>query len=122
MFEIDAIHSFIFASCANALGLKMKMVENLLLIKSPMGMNYRVDRICKGCVITLADKVYKVDLRILDMSRYSVILEMDWLAVYRTLIDCHHSKIIFYLLDGFEIYFVDENYVSLPFLQFNPCY
>ena len=73
--------------------------------------------------MTLANKVYKVDLRILDMSGYNVILEMDWLAVYRTLIDCHCSRIIFYLLDGFEIYFIDENCVSLTFFfQFDPCY
>ncbi|RVX13480.1 Retrovirus-related Pol polyprotein from transposon 17.6 [Vitis vinifera] len=41
--------------------------ENLLLIESPMGTNSRVDRICKGCVITLADRALNVDLRILDM-------------------------------------------------------
>ena len=75
------------------------MVENLLLIKSPMGTNYRVDRICNGCVITLADRALKVDLRILDMIRYDVILEMDYLIVYRALIDCHHRRIIFCLPD-----------------------
>ena len=67
--------------------------------------------------MTLENKVYKVDLRILDMSGYNVILEMDWLAVYRALIDCHCSRIIFYLLDGFEIYFIDENCVSLTFFS-----
>ena len=67
--------------------------------------------------MTLENKVYKVDLKILDMSGYNVILEMDWLAVYKTLIDCHCSRIIFYLLDGFEIYFIDENCVSLTFFS-----
>ena len=115
MFEIDAIHSFIFASCANALGLKMKMVENLLLIKSPMGMNYRVDRICKGCVITLVNRALKVDLRILDMIGYDVILGMDWLTVYRALIDFHRRKIIFCLPDKFEVCFVGGKCVNMPF-------
>ena len=59
-----------------------------------MGTNSRVDRICKGCIITLANKV---DLRILDMTGYDVILGMDWLTVYRVLIDCHHRRIIFCL-------------------------
>ncbi|RVW41678.1 Retrovirus-related Pol polyprotein from transposon 17.6 [Vitis vinifera] len=77
-------------------------VENLLLIESPMGSNSRVDRICKGCVITLADRALNVDLRILDMTRYDVILGMDWLIVYRALIDCHRRMIIFCLPDGFE--------------------
>ena len=59
-----------------------------------MGTNSRVDRICKGCIITLANKV---DLRILDMTGYDVILGMDWLTVYRVLIDRHHRRIIFCL-------------------------
>ncbi|WKA06911.1 hypothetical protein VitviT2T_024789 [Vitis vinifera] len=37
----------------------MEKIENLLLIKSPMGTNSRVDRICKGCIITLADRALK---------------------------------------------------------------
>ena len=68
LFDTGATHSFISASCANALGLKSERVENLLLIESPMGTNSRVDRICKGCVITLADRALNVDLRILDMT------------------------------------------------------
>ena len=91
-----------FASCTNALGLKTEMVENLLLIESPMGTNSRVDRICKGCVITLADRALNV-LRILDMTGYDVILGMVWLMVYRALIDCHRRRIIFCLLDGFKV-------------------
>ncbi|RVX02391.1 RNA-directed DNA polymerase-like [Vitis vinifera] len=108
LFDTGATHSFISASCANALGLKSERVENLLLIESPMGTYSRVDRICKGCVITLADRALNVDLRILDMIGYDVILGMDWLAVYRALIDCHCRRIIFCLPDGFEDVFPNE--------------
>ena len=122
LFDTGATHSFISASCANALGLKSERVENLLLIESPMGTNSRVDRICKGCVITLADRALNVDLRILDMTGYDVILGMDWLAVYRAVIDCHHRRIIFCLPEGFEVCFVGGKCVSLPFSQSDPCY
>ena len=115
LFDTGAIHSFIYASYANALGLKMEMIENLLLTESPMGTNSRVDRICKGYVITLADKALKVNLRILDMTGYDVIMGMDWLIVYRALIDCHHHKIIFCLLEGFKVYFVMGKCASLHF-------
>ncbi|WJZ91043.1 hypothetical protein VitviT2T_010152 [Vitis vinifera] len=122
LFDTGVTHSFISTSCANALGLKSERVENLLLIESPMGMNSKVDRICKGCVITLADRALNVDLRILDMTGYDVILGMDWLAVYRALIDCHRRRIIFCLPDGFEVCFVGEKCVSLPFSQSDLCY
>ncbi|RVW83324.1 Retrovirus-related Pol polyprotein from transposon 17.6 [Vitis vinifera] len=78
----------------SALGLKTERVENLLLIESLMGKNSRVDRICKGCVITLADRALKVDLRILDMTGYDVILGMNWLTVYKALLDYHRRRII----------------------------
>ena len=55
LLDTSATHSFISTSCANALGSKTERLENLLLIESPMGTNSRIDRICKGYVITLAD-------------------------------------------------------------------
>ncbi|KAL6331976.1 hypothetical protein AAG906_020329 [Vitis piasezkii] len=109
LFDTGATHSFISHL-------------NLLLIESPMGTNSRVDRICKGCVITLADRALNVDLRILDMTGYDVILGMDWLAVYRAVIDCHRRRIIFCLPEGFEVCFVGGKCVSLPFSQSDPCY
>ena len=60
-----------------------------------MGTNCRVDRLCKGCIITLADRALKVDLRILDMTGYDVILGMNWLTVYKALLDYHRRRIIF---------------------------
>ena len=118
LFDTRATHSFI----SDSLGLKMEMVENMLIIESPMGVNSRVDRICKGCVITLAYIELQVDLRVLDMTGYDVILGMDWLIVYRALIDCQVRKIICWLPNGFEICFVGRKCVSLPFSLSDPCY
>ena len=122
MFDTGATHYFIFTSCAYVLGFKTEMIEKLLYIKSPMGMNSRVYKICKGCVITLANKKLHVDLRVLDMIRYDVILGMDALAVYKIFIDCHHCRIIFCLLDGFKICFVKGKCVSLSFTMSDLCY
>ena len=90
----------------------MERVENSLLIESPMGMNSRVDKICKKCVITLTDRALRVDLRVLDMFEYDVVFGMDWLLVHRALIDCHRRRIIFCIPDGFEICFVGGKCVS----------
>ena len=38
-----------------------------------------------------------MNFRILDMTGYDVILGMDWLTVYRALVDCHCRRIIFSL-------------------------
>ena len=86
---------FISASCVDSLGLKVERAENSLLIKSLMGMNSSVDKICKKCVITLTVRAIRIDMRVLEIFGYDVILGMDWLSVYRDLIDCHHRRIIF---------------------------
>ena len=59
---------FIFASCADSLGLKAEIVEKSLLIESLVGMNSRVDKICKECMITLPDRALHVNLRVLDVT------------------------------------------------------
>ncbi|RVW17664.1 Retrovirus-related Pol polyprotein from transposon 17.6 [Vitis vinifera] len=56
--------------------------------------------------LLVEDRALNVDLRILDMTGYDVILGMDWLAVYRAVIDCHRRRIIFCLPEGFELAFV----------------
>lgn len=122
LFNTSVTHSFISTSCVNVLGLKTKMVENLIFIESLMGMNSKVDIICKGCVIVLANRALQVDLRILDMNGYNVILGMNWLLVYRALIDCYCPRIKFCLPYGFDICFVGRKCVSFPFTQSDMCY
>ena len=61
-------------------------------------------------------------MRVPNMTGYDVILGMDWLTVYRVLIDCHRRRIIFCLLDGFKVCFVGGKCLSLPFSQSDPCY
>ena len=121
LFDTGATHSFISTSCVESLGLKAEIVENSLLIESPMGMNSRVGKIGKKCVITLVDRALRVNLRVLDMFGYDVIFGMDWLSVYRSLIDCHYRRIILYFSYGFEIFFVGGKFVSSPFIPFDPC-
>ncbi|RVW59177.1 Transposon Tf2-2 polyprotein [Vitis vinifera] len=72
--------------------------------------------------LLVEDRALNVDLRILDMTGYDVILGMDWLTVYRAVIDCHRRRIIFCLPEGFEVCFVGGKCVSLPFSQSDPCY
>ena len=41
-----------------------------------------------------------VDLRILDMSEFDVIFGMDWLTVYKVVIDCERRRVTAYTQDG----------------------
>ena len=46
LFDYGGSHSFITASCVEALGLEVKTLEKLLYVNSPLGTRVSVDQIC----------------------------------------------------------------------------
>ena len=46
-----------------------------------------------------------VDLRIMDMSEFDVIFGMDWLTVYKVVIDCERRRVTAYTQDGTRMVF-----------------
>ena len=55
-----------------------------------------------------------VDLRIMDMSKFDVILGMDWLTVYKVVIDCEHRRVTAYTQDGTRVVFQGGKHGILP--------
>ena len=49
--------------------------------------------ICRGCELEISGTLLIMDLSIMDMSEFDVILGMDWLTAYRTVIDCEHMRV-----------------------------
>ena len=43
---------------------------------------------CRGCVISLDDLWFEVDLIVILMSEFDIILGMDWLSSYHVSIGC----------------------------------
>ena len=56
-------------------------------MNSPLGFRTRISTICRGCELEISGTLLTVDLRIMNMSEFDVILRMDWLTVYRVVID-----------------------------------
>ena len=55
-----------------------------------------------------------VDLRILDMSEFDVIFGMDWLTVYKVVIDCERRRVTAYTQDGTLVVFQGGKHDILP--------
>ena len=55
-----------------------------------------------------------MDLRIMDMSEFEVILKMDWLIVYRVIIDYERRRITAYTQDGTRVVFQGDKHDILP--------
>ena len=114
LFDYSALHSFIVASCVKELGLEVETLEKSLHVSSPLGTRVRVDMICRGCELEISGILLTVDLRVMDMSKFDVILGMDWLTAHRVVIDCDRRRVIAYTQDGIRVMFQGDKHDALP--------
>ena len=77
MFDFGVSHSFIVASCVKELGLEVETLEKSLHVSSPIGTRVSVDMICRDCELEIFRILLTVDLRVMEMSKFDVILGMD---------------------------------------------
>ena len=114
LFDSGASHSFIVASCVRVLGLEVKTLDEPLHVSSPLGTKVRIDRICWGCELEIFRILLTVDLQIMDMSKFEVILGMDWLKAHRVVIDCDRMRVTTYTPDGTCVVFQGNRHDVSP--------
>ena len=68
----------------------------------------------RGCELEISGTLLTVDLRIMDMSEFDVILVMDWLTVYRVVIDCERRRVTAYTQDSTRMVFQRDKNDILP--------
>ena len=78
------------------LGLEVEALEEPLYVSSPLGIRERIGMICRGCELEISGTLLTVDLRIMDMSKFDVIMGMDWLTTYKVIIDCERRRVTAY--------------------------
>ena len=78
------------------LGLEVEALEDPLYVTSPLGIRVRIGMICRGYELEISGILLTVDLRVIDMSEFDVILEMDWLIAYRVVINCERRRVTAY--------------------------
>ena len=96
------------------LGLEVETLEEPLYVSSPLGIRVRIGMICRGCELEILGTLLTVDLRIMDMSDFDVILEMDWLTAYRVIIDCERRRVTAYKKDGTRVVFQGYKHDIFP--------
>ena len=83
-------------------------------MSSPLGIRARIRIISRGYELEISGTLLTVDLRILDMSKFDVILGMDWLIAYRIVIDCERRRVTAYTQDGTRMVFQRDKNDILP--------
>ena len=89
-------------------------LRGAFVVSSPLGIRVRIGMIYHGCELEISGTLPTVDLRIMDMSKFNVILGMDWLTAYRIVIDCERSRVTAYTQDGTRVVFQEDKHDILP--------
>ena len=97
------------------LGLEVETLKEPLYVSSPLGIRERIRMICRGCELEISGTLLTVDLRIMDMSKFDVILGMDWLTAYKIVIDCERRRVTAYTQDGTRMVFQGDKHDILPY-------
>ena len=92
----------------------LETLEESLYVSPPLGIRARIGTICRGCELEISGTLLTVDLRIMDMSEFDVIFRMDWLTVYRVVIDCERRRVTAYTHDGTRVVFQGGKHDILP--------
>ena len=96
------------------LGLEVETLEEPLYVSSPLGIRARIRMIGRGCELEISGTLLTVDLRIMDMSKFDVILGMDWLIAYKIVIDGERRRVTAYTQDGTRVAFQGNKHDILP--------
>ena len=114
LFDSGASHSFIAALVVIKLCLEVEALEEPLYVSSPLGIKARIGMICRGCEQEISGILLTVDLRVMDMSEFDNILRMNWLTVYRVVIDCERMRVTAYTQDGTRAVFHGDKHDIFP--------
>ena len=75
-FKLDALNSFIVASCVIGLDLEVKAFREMMR-NSSLGCRVRVSQMCRDRESGISVILLMVDLRVVDVASVDVILDMD---------------------------------------------
>ena len=92
----------------------LETLEKPFYVTSQLGIRERIGMICRGCELEISGTLLTANLNIMDMSEFDVIPGMDWLTVYRDVIDCERRRVTAYTQDGTRVVFQGGKHDILP--------
>ncbi|XP_070005711.1 uncharacterized protein [Nicotiana sylvestris] len=94
LFDPGSTYLYVSSLFARFLVISPEPLGTLVHVSTLVGDSMVVDRIYQSCVVTFYGFETRSDLMLLDMIDFQVILGMDWLSPYHTVLDCHAKTIL----------------------------
>ena len=114
LFDSGASHSFVAASSVDVLGLEVEILDESLHVSSPLGNRVRIDQICRDSELEISGILLTVDLRVMDISDFDVILDMDWLTAHRVVMDRNRRWVTTYTQGSIVLCFRGTSMMLYP--------
>ena len=96
------------------MGKDLLRLRGAMFVSSPLEVRARIGTIGRGCELEISETLLTVDLRVMNMSQFDVILGMDWLTVYKVVIDFERRRVTAYTQDGTRVIFQGGKHDILP--------
>ncbi|XP_070010177.1 uncharacterized protein [Nicotiana sylvestris] len=93
LFDPRSTYSYVSSMFARFLVISPEPLGTPVHVSTPMGDSVVVDRIYLSYMVTFCGFETREDLLLLDMIDFEVILGMDWLSPYHSILDCHAKTI-----------------------------
>ncbi|XP_070022255.1 uncharacterized protein [Nicotiana sylvestris] len=99
LFDPGSTYSYVSSYFASYLIVPRDSLSVPVYVSTPVGDAIVVDHVYRSCIVVIEGLETSVDLLLLDMVDFDVILGMDWLLPYYTILDCH-AKTVTLALSG----------------------
>ncbi|XP_073031204.1 uncharacterized protein [Primulina eburnea] len=118
LIDTGATHSFISEEFMHTISVEPTVVPVQFNIVLPSGEEIWTNSIIKACPVLMGSRLLYADLIVISMVAFDVILGMDWLSAYRSVIDCV-SKTVKFLVDDYEkdLFVGGTSSLSIPIIS-----
>ncbi|XP_070049249.1 uncharacterized protein [Nicotiana tomentosiformis] len=86
-------YSYVSSLFVHFLDIPHESLGTQVYVSTPVGNSVIVDRVFRSCIVTFYGYETRADILLLNMTDFEVILGMDWLSVYRDILDCHAKTV-----------------------------
>ncbi|GAU29982.1 hypothetical protein TSUD_360970 [Trifolium subterraneum] len=93
LFDCGATNSFISVECVMRLGLSSTSLLPPMTVAVATGGKVVSKRVCQNCPVSVAGKIYHVDLICLPLKDMDIVLGMDWLSANTVYIGCAEKNL-----------------------------
>ncbi|XP_069145670.1 uncharacterized protein [Solanum lycopersicum] len=102
LFDPGSTYSYVSTNFAPSLDILCESLYLPIRVSTPVGDSVVVDQVYRLCSVTLMGYDTHANLKVLEMIYFDVILGMDWLSSYHTILNCH-AKTITLAMPGIPI-------------------